>query len=191
MHFPTCSIDGCNRKRYCRGWCERHYARWRKHGNTDGLRPEGPPEERFWHYVEKGSPDECWRWKAHIDARGYGKFQMHGRTHPAARAAYILTRGPIPKGQVVRHKCDNGACVNPAHLELGTQRDNVRDMIERGRGNWRAPKGEERHNAILTEDNVREIRASNERGVDLAARFGVSPVTISAIRVGRLWKHLL
>jgi hypothetical protein len=63
-------------------------------------------------------------------------------------------------------------------------------MIERGRGNWRAPKGEERHNAILTERQVREIRASDERGCDLADRYGVSRCTISAIRVGRLWKHL-
>jgi hypothetical protein len=108
----------------------------------------------------------------------------------ASRVSYGLHKGPIPKGKVVRHKCDNPACVNPAHLELGTQRENVRDMIDRGRGNWRAPKGEERHNAILTEDRVRYIRASNERGIDLAERFGVKPTTVAAIRKRRLWKHI-
>jgi hypothetical protein len=63
-------------------------------------------------------------------------------------------------------------------------------MMERGRGNWRAPNGEDRHNAILTEDQVRYIRTSDERGKDLAERYGVKQVTISAIRHGRIWKHI-
>jgi hypothetical protein len=108
----------------------------------------------------------------------------------ASRVAYNLQVGDIPEGQVVRHKCDNPSCVNPDHLELGTQKDNVRDMMERGRGNWRAPNGEDRHNAILTEDQVRYIRTSDERGKDLAERYGVKQVTISAIRHGRIWKHI-
>lgn len=190
MHSPTCSVEGCELARHCRGWCQKHYARWLRYGHTDGLRPTGPLAERFWFYVEKAGPDECWRWTAHLNRHGYGKILVDGHLTPASRAAYMLTNGPIPKGKVVRHKCDNPACVNPAHLELGTQRDNVRDMIERGRGNWRAPKGEERHNAILTEDDVRYIRSSKERGVDLARRFGVTPTSIAAIRNGRSWKHV-
>lgn len=164
------------------------------HSPTDrrgAFYPRGTIEERFWAKVNKQHPNGCWLWTGYIDHNGVGKFSGGPREMQiASRASYILHNGPIPKGLVVRHKCDNPACVNPTHLELGTQRDNIRDMIERERGNWRAPKGEERHNAILTEDQVRYIRSSDERGIDLAERFGVKPTTISAIRVGRLWKHL-
>lgn len=192
MHFPTCSIDGCERRSHCRGWCTVHYDRWRRTGSTDGIRPHGTIEERFWRYVDRDGPNGCWRWTGFLNWAGYGRLGTGGAKgmRTASRVSYELHKGAIPKGMVVRHKCDNAACVNPDHLELGTQRDNVRDMIARGRGNWRAPQGEERHNAILTEDRVREILASNERGVDLAERYGVKQATISAIRHRRIWKHV-
>lgn len=88
------------------------------------------------------------------------------------------------------HKCDNRKCVNPAHLVPGTAKENTHDMLNKGRGKWVHKHGEDSNFAILKEDDVREIRASKERGIDLAKRFGVSPTAICDIRRGRSWKHV-
>lgn len=89
--------------------------------------------ERFWSKVSTGEPTHCWEWDAGRDQDGYGMFWLDGRTHHASRIAYELTWGPIPDGRLVRHTCDNPPCVNPAHLILGTNLDNMRDAKERGR----------------------------------------------------------
>ena len=88
------------------------------------------------------------------------------------------------------HICDNPPCCNPSHLAVGTMKDNVHDMMRKGRGNWRAPKGEESPRALLSEAQAREIKFSTEKGTVLADRFGVKPTTVCAIRKGRLWGHL-
>ena len=75
----------------------------------------------------------CWLWVGAVKANGYGNFFLDGRFTQAHRASYVVFVGPIPTGLVVRHKCDNVACVNPQHLELGTQAQNVRDAIDRNR----------------------------------------------------------
>lgn len=114
------------------------------------------------------------------------------KSEPAHRVAYKLFRGEIPDGLVVRHTCDDPMCVNPDHLLLGTQRDNMRDMAERGRG--RVPHrtvGERNPHSKLTEQLVSEIRSSTETRKQIALRLGVSPSTIGAVRQGRNWKHCL
>jgi hypothetical protein len=100
----------------------------------------------------------------------------------AHRVAYELWKGPIPSGLLVRHKCDNRGCVNPDHLETGTQQDNMNDMLERNRQYCK-----------LTEDDVIEIRVLlgfGVRQVQLAEQFGVSQYIISRINTGRIWKHV-
>lgn len=108
-----------------------------------------------------------------------------GESRLAHRRAYEDAYGPIPKGLIVRHKCDVPRCVNVDHLELGTNQDNTDDMYRRGR----APVGERHGNHKLTEVDALLIRASDERGVVLADRFGVSQATISEIRRGVSWRH--
>lgn len=88
---------------------------------------------RFWAKVERRGPDECWPWTGWTTSQGYGVIGLGGRDEKAHRAAWIVTRGPIPRGLVIRHTCDNPPCVNPTHLLLGTQLDNIRDRVERGR----------------------------------------------------------
>ena len=98
------------------------------------MRRNGPPvEDRFWAKVDKSG--DCWLWTAGTMPRGYGMFTPHGRGSQtyAHRFSYELVNGPVPEGMVVRHTCDVRNCVNPSHLDVGTQADNLRDMKERGR----------------------------------------------------------
>jgi HNH endonuclease len=137
---------------------------------------------------------ECLVWIGQKHPRGYGRLRIGGKLRPAHRLMYELRHGPIPDGQVVRHSCDNPACINPAHLSIGTQLDNVQDMFERGRAN--KARGERSPKAKLTEAQVREIRAryvarSYGNGAHVLAReFGVSKPTIQAILSGDSWKHV-
>jgi len=86
--------------------------------------------------------DECWKWSGYKDARGYGiiSSRKKGNKSPekAHRVSFELTHGPIPLGMVVMHKCDNPECTNPNHLELGTQKQNMKDCSSRGRLNKRS-----------------------------------------------------
>lgn len=189
-----CIIEGCGNDSVCRKMCHKHYSRWQRHGDPHTLvNPWGTPEERFRRYFKPGNPDECWEWSGGRTTHGYGRIQKCGperKSVGAHRFSYELHKGPIPEGMVVMHTCDNPPCCNPAHLVIGTQKENTHDMMRKGRGNWRAPKGTESPRALLNEEQVRIIKFGNERGVDLAERFGVKPTTISAIRHGRLWRHI-
>lgn len=131
---------------------------------------------RFWSKVDVGFPAECWPWRAQINENGYGVFQG-GKAH---RTAFQILKGPIPDGEVVCHRCDNPVCCNPDHLFAGTQLDNVRDMIAKGRN--RNALGERHHRAKLTDKQVAEIRASDATGAQLAKLYGVAQSTISGIR---------
>lgn len=87
--------------------------------------------DRFWNKGDKSG--ECWEWTASRFTNGYGQFTINGRPIGSHRFAYMDTYGPIPKGLLVRHTCDNRLCCNPSHLLLGTPQDNMNDKVERGR----------------------------------------------------------
>ena len=151
---------------------------------------------RFWAKVQQ--TETCWLWTASKRNKGYGAFvwyafghQVQGRAHVFS---YRLHCGDIPDGLFVLHRCDNPACVNPAHLFLGTKADNNRDMADKGRANsWghksgtqaSPPRGVAHWNSKLNEDTVREIRGLREAGCGsnwaLGLRFGVSSATISRV----------
>lgn len=89
---------------------------------------------RFWLKVDRRNDEDCWPWRAGCFHSGYGAFFWPGhRPGGAHRFSYELHVGPIPKGMVIMHKCDNRPCVNPAHLRLGTQKDNIMDAVDKGR----------------------------------------------------------
>ena len=147
--------------------------------------------ERHRDKIAFAGPDECWLWAA-AKNDGYGWVRARGKVRKAHREAFEAVNGPTPDGLVVRHKCDVRACVNRAHLELGTRADNVRDMVERGR----QARGEAVGSAKLTEAHVREIRADYTRGSRthgqqaLARRFGVDQSLISLIVSRQSWAHV-
>lgn len=121
----------------------------------------------------------------------YGWVYRNGKRQRAHRAAYEEAHGPIPPGMVVRHKCDNPPCINPAHLELGTRADNNRDMWQRGRGVVPEPprlRGEQHPQSKLTDQQRQEIIASPLPSRRLASIFGVSHATI--VRTKRMGAQL-
>lgn len=187
-----CTIDGCEGLVNGHGLCGKHYARARKHGSPlGGSHNHATLYERLWRQVSKQSG--CWLWTGNTSPIGYGRIQSGGKgsKHLSAhRVAFEAANGPIPPGLVVMHSCDNRRCCNPAHLSRGTHKQNTADMIAKGRHARKAPLGEASGVAVLTEEIVRVIRASNERTADLARRFGAAPNTIRAVRTGRTWTHV-
>lgn len=194
-----CSVTGCDSPAYAAGMCSKHYIRHLRTGTTDpGPRAKAPLAERLWRNVIRGSPQECWPWVGKSRLSGYGFIGRGGRGTGkllAHRAAWEVTYGPIPDsdeyhGTVVRHTCDNRLCCNPQHLALGTQADNVRDMDVRGGRRTVARNGEAHHNARFTEADIRYIRSSPKRNVDLAKEYGVQRAVISGIRRRVSWRHV-
>lgn len=152
--------------------------------------------EKFWEKVLLDDDDKCWEWQASKNRKGYGNFYVsvgHSKDKHwlAHRMAWKLTNGKIPDGLHVCHHCDNPGCVNPSHLFVGTNRDNVLDSKKKGRRVER--KGEEHPMAKLTEDEVKQIRELRKEGMTLMTlgeMFGVSYATIGYIASRRLWSHV-
>ena len=134
----------------------------------------------------------CYLWLGTLSNQGYGIVHnpADGKQMRASRVAFSRAHGPIPYGLFVLHKCDNPPCVNPDHLFLGTQADNMRDRLEKGRWKGGGPPGEAAPLAKLTSDAVTAIRSSSEGGGVLARRYGVTRWTIMDIRHRRTWHHL-
>ena len=152
-------------------------------------------EYKFWRHVPGFDPRTCWEWMGTIMIRGgYGQFQ-HMRNgirtrYRAHRVSWELHNGPIPKGLLVLHHCDNPPCVNPNHLFLGTPKDNTHDMIRKGR----MPRGSARPRTKLTEDIVRDMRSKYANGGilgrELAEEYGVTQWAVFPILRGETWTHV-
>ena len=119
-------------------------------------------QERFDEKYEPVTESGCWIWTACSNGDGYGLIAINSQPSRAHRVSWSLHKGIIPDGVNVLHKCDNPSCVNPDHLFLGTQQDNVTDMIQKNRHNHR---GEANGKAKLNDDKVREIRLHCDKSV--------------------------
>lgn len=177
----------------------------------------GVDPRRFWSKVNRRGrlPDQsksyyrglgqCHEWTHALTSAGYGQINVGGRPLPAHRVSWVLSKGGIPDGKHVLHRCDNPMCVNPDHLFLGTPKDNATDRTTKGRtasgeahGSVTKPestvRGEQHFAALLTENDVLEIRRlyaeTSASAKKLAKIFRVNPVCIQKIIAFRSWSHV-
>lgn len=147
-----------------------------------------PVLQRFEKLFAKGTPTDCWEWQSTKNQGGYGRLRVDGRLQVAHRVSYRLYVGELSEDICVLHKCDNPGCVNPSHLFLGTQSDNMIDCSRKGR--MVRPKGEDNHQSKLTKKAVLEIRASQEPAKIAALKFGITPEHIRRVRNYEFWKEV-
>jgi hypothetical protein len=195
-----CSFSGCTKESFSKGLCGSHYQQQRQGKELKPLQQQfhGLSEkERFMKWVAI-QPNGCWKWMGSVmkhkdrhDSEWHGQWRNANGEHELThRAAWRILVGDIPRKAMVLHRCDVPRCVNPDHLYLGNQSDNVKDMWDRGRARQGVSRGEDHGNAKVTEEIVREIRSSKESGVVMAKRFGISTATLYDIRNNHIWRHV-
>ena len=145
----------------------------------------GMESTRFWEKVVKAGSEACWQWTGSVTSHGYGNLTYKGKTLSAHQVAYKLCVGEVPAGLIIRHKCDNPLCCNPAHMELGTRLDNARDKSIRGR----TPKSIVKR---LTHEQILEIRAARGKlsSGDIMKKYGITRSYAFAIWARRVWSHV-
>jgi hypothetical protein len=176
--------------------CEMHDQRRKRTGTTDS--PVKSLADRFWSKVDKNGPvlrpelGRCWVWTAATNEHGYGVMRPSGkRSGPTVKAHRVSAElaGMGIDGVKVLHSCDNPPCVNPAHLRVGTMKENSRDSVTRDRH----ARGSRSGAAKLTESSVIEIRRRASEGElvrKLAVEYGVSPRTVYGVVARTGWRHV-
>lgn len=151
--------------------------------------------QTFMSRVEPDLNSGCWLWSGAPAAGNYGCIKFDGRYQKAHRVSWALHNGFMPPSHTkVCHSCDTPPCVNPAHLWLGTQADNVADMVAKGRGRTSPRFGSQNAVSVLDETRVWEIKQlvalKQFSGNEVARSYGVSPMTVSRIVNCQTWPHV-
>lgn len=192
-----CSVQGCSRTRSAKTFCQYHYQRNHLYGDPTIYFRTETLAERLWKRVDKNGPvhpdlgTRCWLWTGSRKKRNsYGNIGVGGKTQSVHRVAYELTYNVKVGNLNVLHKCDIPNCVRPEHLFLGTQEDNIRDMVQKAR--QRGAVGSRQFHSKLTEEQVLEIRkALAHTPIEVIARqYGVSPSAVDHIKARRTWRHI-
>lgn len=149
-------------------------------------------KERFLEKVNK--TENCWLWMGYVDKIGYGIFSGEISSSKAHRNSYDLFIGKIPTGKKVLHKCDVRNCVNPEHLFIGTQKDNVQDMLKKGRNRSISRPGDKNPMAKLNEKKVIKMRQMKKNNPDISYKkmadfFGISTMTAFRAITKRSWNE--
>lgn len=167
--------------------------------------------KKFWSFIDGRTPSECWLWIGPRSGHGYGSFAFSGKQVMAHRFAYELAHGAIPPGKLVCHRCDIHLCCNPAHLFLGTHKDNSQDAVRKGRligprnpacgkyngaviHNERMSRGEKNARCKMTTEKVIALRARYAVGdlnfVQLGLLFDITPEQARNIARRLHWRHI-
>lgn len=186
-------------RRYC-NHCDNYYEGWgAKYCSTkcslndnrkiitskviaENKKRKRPLAERFWEKVEIGEIDECWEWQANKLPKGYGTFKDEMlKINLAHRMAYFLKNGDFDRNLVICHSCDNPPCVNPNHLFLGTQKDNLEDSVQKGR----FPKGEKHHNSLISDEKkeyILKMISEGKKLIEIANQLEIPYHTVTNIK---------
>ena len=188
--MTNCIAPACQRAAFATGMCKMHYRRFARNGAFDlPVRPTD--DERFFSFVLK--TDGCWLWRGATAPGGYGVFSVRHKNVRASHYSYTRFVGQLSPGQQALHRCDNPPCVRPDHLFAGTQGDNMRDCVAKGRLRPGGTFGEAHPSAKLTAEIVKHIRAAHADGAslsELGRRHGVTPQSIGAVVRRESWKHV-
>lgn len=158
------------------------------HGSPTAEIRRSKPADWPWMLRHSKRVGDCLVWQRATNEDGYGILWNAGRGVRAHQVAWELTFGLIPAHLCVCHSCDNRPCIEPTHLWLGTQPENIADMIAKGR--LVIPRGEHNGNAKLNDDAVRIIRSSGRSDSELAGFLGGTPAAIWFVRRGLNWRHV-
>ncbi len=175
---------------------------------------------RFWAKVNKSGPvireqlGPCWVWTAALSKAGYGVFGIGQGIFYASRISWTMVNGQITPGHETLHECDNPPCCNPNHIRTGTHAQNMRDMGDKNRHAWathpermargdasgarkhpeKVERGEDRYNAKMTDEKVRQMRSDNSSGMSwerCARKYGISKRVAGFIITRQAWKHVV
>lgn len=133
--------------------------------------------------------DDCWLYNGSTGKDGYARFRYDGKYKVVHRFIYETFYGPLKKEQLCCHKCDVRNCINPAHIFIGSSKDNLQDMVKKGR----SLTGEKNHKCRIKEDDINkiiEMRKNKETLESIGKKFEVTKHAIYSILNGRTWKHL-
>lgn len=141
MDKLTCSFEGCERPQLAKALCSAHYQQNRKGQQLTPVREPQSLEQRFWAKVDKDAVDGCWSWTASTSTDGYGQISVDGRLASAHRLSWEWANGTIPEGMFIDHRCANRRCVNPEHLRVTTNAQNMQHLTGAPRHNTSGVRG--------------------------------------------------
>ena len=144
--------------------------------------------DRFEAQIAREPNSGCWLWAGSYHRQGYGLIRVHGKQRLAHRFSYERFIGEIPAGANICHKCDVPECVNPEHLFVGSQADNVADMVHKGRLADR--RGSNHPQAKLSEQQVLAIRENAASQRIIAGQYGISKTMVRLIKQRKTWSHV-
>ena len=185
-----CSIEGCDKPAKGRGWCDKHWSRWRRNGHPlAGKTFEGAPMS-FLTGVVNSPPDDCALWTFAKDRDGYGMLHVGKAKRMAHREAWERYNGrSVGAGLIIAHSpnvCHNPSCINPLHLREATHLENQDDRIL----DDTHTNGERHPSSKLTADDVRAIRLDRRMHRAIAMDYSITPSTVSKIKRRIRWKWL-
>jgi len=183
-----CKMDGCPEWAWAQGYCDNHYQKLKRDGIIAAKRIMNDPLKRFHTKYKTNEVTGCWDWIAFVHPKGYGAFHVtinkklvYRRAH---RFAFEALVGPIPDGLQVLHRCDNRRCVNPEHLFVGDDFDNMRDCVQKGHhAGHRGTNGYKLSAKMAMNIRIRYARSEGSM-LDISRIYGVEEETIRGILKG-------